>query len=338
MRAYDVQDLERHAEMLANRVKKNSRRLKDSFARKNIGAYRLYDRDIPEVRVVVDYYEGHLVVSEYVRLQTASVPEWLETMGRAAANAIGVPHDRIHLKRRRTRPSRGSRYAKLRQTGRRMKVREGDFEFWVNLDDYVDTGLFPDHRNTRAMVKGESQGAHFLNLFGYTGAFTCYAAKGGAKTTITVDLSRTYLEWARDNMRLAGHTGSQHQFAQENVWHFLDKARSKRHRFGLCVLDPPSFSTVGEGSADFDIQRDHVALLEQTLLLMNPGGILYFSTNHQRFEPHFRPHKGTKPTQTRAKTGAQKLNEADCQEITATTVPLDYRNKNVHRVWRIQSP
>lgn len=291
--------------MLANRVRKTFRRLHGTFERQSIGAFRLYDRDIPEIRAVVDWYEGHVVVGEYTRQQTAGLPGYLDALAKAAGEAAGATH--VHVKRRRTRPREGERYERLEElTGERIPVRERDLRFLCNLDDYLDTGLFNDHRETRALVRAESQGRHVLNLYGYTGSFTCAAAKGGALSTTTVDVSSTYLRWAGDNLKLNALEGPQHALHRGDAREYL---RTTRDRFGLCVLDPPSFSDGG-----FDIQKDHPKLVEAALAVLEPGGVLWFSTNHQRFEPHL---------------------PAAAVEMTARTVPADYRNRTAHRSFRI---
>jgi len=289
------------AEMFANRVRKNFRKLYGPFERRRIGAFRIYDRDIPEIRAVLDWYEGHLVIAEYEREQTE--PGFMEAMAAAAAQALDVPSNRVHLKRRRTG---AARYERLARTGKRIEVREGDLRFLVNLDDYIDTGLFPDHRETRALVRAEAQGAALLNLFGYTGSFSCAAALGGARATTTVDASQSYLDWARDNLRLNGLAG---ELVCAEVDDFLSRAGARR--WTLCVLDPPSFSDRG----NFDVQRDHRELIDRTLAVLEPGGVLWFSANHQRFEP--------------------RLEGLRCEELTAKTVPVDYRNRAVHRSFRI---
>jgi 23S rRNA G2069 N7-methylase RlmK/C1962 C5-methylase RlmI len=311
LRSFAV-DVRQQAEMLANRARKNFRRLHRAFEREGIGAFRVYDWDVPEIRATVDWYEGHLVVAEYERSQTRDTPGWLEAMGSAAAGALGVPPDQVHLKRRRTRPAQGPRYERLARTGRRIDVRERGLRFWVNLDDFIDTGLFPDHRETRARIRSEAAGADFLNLFGYTGSFTCAAAAGGARTTVTVDTSEGYLSWARDNLEANGAGGDRHQLVREDAGDYL--ARAGR-RFSLCVLDPPSFSTRA-GAAAFDVQRDHRGLVESALAALRPGGVLYFSTNHQRFEP--------------------RLEGLGAEEITRETAPPDYR-RTPHRSFRMVS-
>ena len=310
-------EISRQAEMLANRVKKTFKQLHKRFEQRQIGAFRLYDRDIPEIRVVVDWYEGHLVVGEYARTQTDALPGWLDALAGSAAAALAVGPERVHVKRRRTRPQDGGqRYAKLGQSQRRFEVREGDLRFWVNLDDYLDTGLFADHRETRRRVREEASGRDLLNLFGYTGTFTCHAIRGGATSTTTVDASSRYLAWAKDNLELNKLAGARHELVRADVREWLGQAARGKRRWQVVVLDPPSFSDKGEG---LDVQRDHVALVEDTLPLVAPGGVLYFSTNHQRFEPQLDGLRGL----------------AECREITEETVPEDYRNRQVHRCWRI---
>jgi 23S rRNA (cytosine1962-C5)-methyltransferase len=295
--------LDEQARMLANRVRKSFRKLHPRFEQRQIGAFRIYDRDIPEIRAAIDWYEGHLVVAEYAREQTARVP-WLETMARAAAEALEVRWERVHLRRRRA----GESYERLGRKGERIEVRERELRFLVNLDDYLDTGLFADHRETRALVRAEAAGKSFLNLFAYTGTFTCVAAKSGAQTT-SVDASQTYLDWAGDNLALNGLPAG--DLVRSDVFDFL--ARAGPRRWSLCVLDPPSYSD--HGGRVFDVQRDHRALIEKTLAVLERGAVLWFSTNHQRFEP--------------------QLEGLQFGEMTQKTVPEDYRNRAVHRSFRI---
>src|SRR5438132_10446644 len=207
--------------MLANRVRKNFRRLHRLFEREGVGAFRVYDWDAPEIRAAVDWYEGHLVVAEYERAQTRETSGWLEAMGAAASAALEVPPERVHLKRRHTRKTGAQRYGRLARTGERLAVRELGLRFWVNLDDYIDTGLFADHRETRARIRAEARGAEMLNLFGYTGSFTCAAAAGGAAGSATVDTSPASLRWAGENLELNGLGGPQHRLVREDARDFL---------------------------------------------------------------------------------------------------------------------
>jgi len=301
--------------MLANRVRKNSRKLRKSFDKEGIGAYRLYDRDIPEVRAVVDRYEDHLVVGEYARTQTADAPAYVETLANAAAEVLGIEDAKVHVKRRRTRPKTGARYHRLAKLDEGIEVRERELRFWVNLDDYLDTGLFSDHRDTRQLVTEWSSERAVLNLFGYTGAFTCAAAKGGATRTVTVDASGRYLAWAKDNLALNGLAGEPHELRTTDVSRYLAQTDET---FDLVIVDPPSFSS-SYGAGDFDVLRDHPALLASVARRVAPGGRVLFSTNHQRFEPRL-----------------GQLAFREVEEITARTVPRDYRNRTVHRAFVLQ--
>lgn len=301
--------------MFGNRVRKTYQRLRKTMARDIIEAYRLFDRDIPELRLVVDYYAGHAVLGEYVRDQT-DVPEFLPAMANALAQALEIPLANVHIKQRRT-GARGHRYERLERTGARLDVREGDLVFLCNLDDFIDTGLYADHRLTRQIVRKDAAGKDFLNLYAYTGAFTVAAAKGGAKSTVSVDASQQYLDWARENLARNDLEGTQHTFSAIDTLQWLDWAQRAGHRFDLAWVDPPSFSANRALNRDFDVVRDHRALLQAVIAVMRPGGIVYFSTNHQRFVADL---DGLGVT---------------VMDISAQTLPIDYRNQQVHRCWRL---
>lgn len=306
------------AEMLANKVKKRFRHLYKRFARQQIEVFRLYDWDIPEIRAVVDWYGGHLVVGEYTRTQ--STPEWLPIMGTAVAAALGVAPEMLHLKQRVYGKADGPRYSRLDTTHQTFVVSERDLKFHVNPWDFVDTGLFGDHRDTRQMVREAAAGRDFLNLFCYTGAFTCYAARGGARRSLSVDRSKSNLAWARRNLELNTIDTSCHRLVQMHAFEFLAAASAQAERFDLAVVDPPSFYTIKEKEAHFDINADHPRLLEAVARLMHRGGTIFFSTNHQDFSPRL-----------------EALGFGDVSEITAATIPEDYRHKRkcIHRCWRI---
>ena len=304
------------ATLLSNRVRKRYAHLRKRFARRNIDCFRLYDWDIPEIRAVIDWYAGHLVVAEYVRTQTEA--QWLPQMAAAVAKALDVPSERVHVKHRRTNTKEGLRYSKMGSKGERFKVHERDLLFWVNLGDFLDTGLFSDHRETRVIIQDVAAGKSFLNLFAYTGAFTCAAAAGGAKATVTVDRSSTYLKWARDNLELNGLWDKQHSVVQSDVDKYLLQAHRKGQRFTLAFVDPPSFFQDQTKKVSFDINRDHPELIRNVLKVMAPGSTVFFSTNHQRFEPRF-----------------EGLRITDLREVTPKTIPEDYRNRKIHRCWRM---
>jgi 23S rRNA (cytosine1962-C5)-methyltransferase len=305
-----------HAEMLSNRVKSRFQYLSKRFKRQDVECFRLYDWDIPEVRAIVDWYAGHIVIAEYERTQTG--PDWLPHMAVAVGETLGVPPEKVHMKRRHTRTSGKERYARMEKSGERIEVRERGLRFLVNLKDFLDTGLFSDHRDTRLIIKGLAKDNDLLNLFGYTGAFTCAAAAGGARSTVTVDQSGTYLNWARDNMELNGMMGKQHLFIASDAGEFLESARTSGRVFTLAFIDPPSFFTFGEKNIDLDINRDHPMLLKTLLPVMAKGATIFFSTNHQRFEPRM-----------------EGLPVKDLVEITPASIPEDYRNRKVHRCWRM---
>lgn len=315
----DNEKYRNQARMLANRVKKKYNHLRKRYARQNLDVFRLYDWDIPEIRAVVDWYAGHLVVGEYKRNQ--STPDWLPLMGNAAADALNVPAANLHLKERKTGIKEGTRYRRINHTNRLIPMRERDLSFYINLDDYVDTGLFSDHRNTRQMVREMAAGKDFLNLYCYTGAFTCYAARGGAAATTSVDRSETAINWVRQNLDLNDLTGERHTLVQADTMKFLDRAIKKGWTYDLAVVDPPSYSTTRSTESHFDIAKDHPQMLNKVFELIRPGGLVFFSTNHQNFD---------------LKTDL--LPAADITEITRKTIPEDYVNKRkqIHRCWEIR--
>jgi len=317
MQTFDEETTRRHAGMLANRVLKRMKALEKGFRKEGIEAFRLYDWDIPEVRAVVDWYAGHLVIGEYVREQHG--PAYLPTLAEAVGAALGVPPERRHLRQRRTgRPEDGPRYLPLGQGGPLLPVRERDLVFLVNLEDRLDTGLFADHRETRRMIRELARDRTFLNLYAYTGTFTCAAMAGGARASWTVDRSARSLDWARDNLRRNDLLGPACHLERDDARSFLARAASRGLRFDLLFVDPPSFSESPEER--FEVQRDHPALLLEVLEVASPGALIFFSTNHQRFEPRL-----------------LDLPVRSFREITEQTVPRDYRNRRVHRCWRIEA-
>ncbi len=307
------------AEMLANKAKKRFKHLRKRFKKQNIEIFRLYDWDIPEIRAVVDWYAGHLVIAEYTRQHT--VPQWLPTMAKALATALDVPMKNVHLKERRVGKQDGHRYERIDRTNAKIVMNERDLKFIINPFDYVDTGLFSDHRNTRKMVREMAEGKDFLNLYCYTGSFSCYAAKGGARTTLSVDRSETAVTWARENMELNNIEPETNVLVQAPTFEFLKQAAEVNRSFDLAVVDPPSFSTSRDNGEAFDIARHHPRLLRAVIRVMRPGGTIFFSTNHQNFTP---------------KMDGIAVTEA--VEITSKTIPEDYQSKKktIHRCWKIR--
>ena len=304
-----------------NRLLRMGKHWKKWARRQGITCFRLYDRDVPEVPLAIDWYDGNLAVAEYVRPHDRTEIEhdmWLERMMETLAEALEVDPQQVTLKRRR-RQRGPAQYERQSEEGRRMLVGEGGHKFEVNLSDYLDTGLFLDHRITRAMVEREARGKRFLNLFGYTGAFTVYAAAGGAAETTTVDLSNTYLDWARRNLQHNGLAHSRHRMIRDDAVGFLRHQPQRRGGlFDLAVVDPPTFSNSKRTPDIWDVQRDHVEVLNLVLDRLAPGGKIFFSTNFRRF-----------------KFQQEELRGATVREISRQTVPPDFRNKRIHRCWTI---
>ncbi|WP_189461335.1 class I SAM-dependent methyltransferase [Jeongeupia chitinilytica] len=300
-----------------NRLAKNAKHWGKWARRQGIQCYRLYDRDVPEFPVVVDWYAGkvHLAEVETGWVQTEEDHEaWLAELWYATGEALGIPEDEISVKLRR-RQKGEAQYEKTGNEGDEFVVEEDGLKFIVNLDAYLDTGLFLDHRNTRKRVRGEAAGKRMLNLFCYTGAFSVYAAAGGARETVSVDLSNTYLAWAKRNLAENGLDTAAHTQVRADVLQWLGDAERAGEKFDLIVCDPPSFSNSKKMAGILDVQRDQRYLVETALDLLNPGGVLYFSNNLRRF----------------------KLDEALaplCEDISAESVPEDFRNKRIHQCFR----
>jgi len=312
-------DSERQAEEFANRLRNRARHLR-RWPKRGITCYRLYERDVPDVPLVVDRYEDALHIAEFARphdRSPAQHADWLDLMARTAGEVLEVPRARVFLKHR-DRQRGTSQYERVDDRGAKFAVHEGGLKFIVNLSDYVDTGLFLDHRLTRQMVRDTAAGKHFLNLFAYTGSFSVYAAAGGAASTTTVDKSTTYIDWARENLALNGFTGPEHYFVRSDIREFLDGLKP-RDQWDLAVVDPPTFSNTKDALDVWDVQRDYAELLTTLAHHITPGGILFFSTNFRRF----------------------KLDEAalaahyTIRDITRQTIPEDFRNERIHACWRL---
>jgi 23S rRNA (guanine2445-N2)-methyltransferase / 23S rRNA (guanine2069-N7)-methyltransferase len=312
------------AAMFANRLRKNHKTLQRWLNTDNIHAYRLYDADMPEYAVVVDVYEG---AQRWVHVQEYQAPKHVaadkarfrlkEAMG-VIAEVLQVDESRLFFKVRKQQKGR-AQYEKLGESKHFHEVEENGCRFLVNFQDYLDTGLFLDHRPIRKLIAAHAAGKDFLNLFAYTGTASVYAAKGGARSTTTVDMSNTYLDWAQRNMRRNGFAGKQHQFIQADCLQWLAQA-PRQLRFDLIFLDPPSFSTSKRMQQSFDVQRDHVAMIRQTLQHLRPGGLLIFSNNLRSF-----------------KLDSEALADLDVKDITRQTIPKDFaRNPKIHQCFCIQ--
>lgn len=314
--------LEEQKKIFANRLQKRARHLRRWPTKRGITCYRLYEKDIPEVPLIVDRYEDHLHIIELERPHDRDVAQhadWLDHMAATAADTLDMDRDNVHVKSR-LRQRGSQQHEKLDDTAEEFVVHEGGLKFRVNLTDYTDTGLFLDHRNARAMVRDMSQGLRVLNLFAYTGAFSVYAADGGATTVTTVDWSQTYLKWARRNMHLNGFSDEQrYTFVRADAREFF-QSLTEPVQFDLVVCDPPTFSNSKRTEHNWDVQRHHTLLLRELLAHTSPGGHILFSTNFRRIQ--FRDD--------------QLPPNASVREITKQTLPEEYRNRRIHRSWLIQ--
>ncbi len=305
---------------LLNRLRKRARHLDAWARREGVTAYRLFDRDVPGWHFAVDRYADWLVVHEYPwkpgdPLHARRRVELLD----ACACVLGVPADRTIVKSHERHRWGESQYGRT-GPGRRLEVTEGGLRFEVDISAHLDTGLFLDHRRTRALVRGLSRGRRVLNLFSYTGAFSVYAGAGGASRVVSVDLSAVYLDWARRNLARNGLDGPRQELRREEVRAFVRDA--PRGQFDLIVLDPPSRSASRGVPGEFQVQRDHGELLAGVAALLSPGGVLVFSTNLRDFV---------------LKPGALR-GDHRISELTPGSLPEDFRARPPHRCWRIERP
>lgn len=310
-----------HINDFINRLGKNLKHQLKWAKRHNIQAWRIYDKDIPQFPFAIDVYAEHIHLQEYDTgwlMQPEERQQWLNAVCEAVQFVTGFPKQNIHLKQR-ARQKGNSQYEKTGTTGEHFIIQENGRQFWVNLDKYLDTGLFLDHRNTRQKVGNSAAGKRFLNLFSYTGSFTVYAATGGAIYSETVDLSNTYLEWAKQNFQLNHINLTQHQIIRADVFQYLNDAKIQNKQFDMIVLDPPSFSNSKKMLDILDIQRDHITLIDGAMALLDSQGILYFSNNLRSFV----------------------LNDVlmaryAIKDISKQSVPEDFRNKKIHQCWEIR--
>jgi len=315
-----VLELSENAEMFANRLKKNLKHMR-KWARKNdVTCYRVYDADLPDYAVAIDLYADHAHVQEYAppkSIDPQKAVQRLNDVMQSLPSLLDIPAANVALKLR--KKQRGTeQYQAHSSQKQRFQVMESGLKFWVNLTDYLDTGLFLDHRITRQLLMADARGKDFLNLFAYTGSGTVYAAAGGASSTTTVDMSNTYLDWAKDNMAVNGFTEESHQYIRANCVEWLQQAQQGEKRYDLIFLDPPTFSNSSRMEDVFDIQRDHVSLISNAMSLLTPTGQLYFSTNNRQF-----------------KLDVEQLADFQNQDISKKTLPRDFeRNQKIHYCWK----
>ncbi len=298
--------------MFGNRLTKVFRHLQKQAKKQGITCYRVYDHDLPEYPLCIEFYGDKLYVAEYKRQHRMTEEEhdqWMEDALETICQTLTVNKSDIFLKLRQRKPGRLGQYQKLDVAQHEFEVEENGLKFIVNLSDYLDTGLFLDHRLTRQRVRGEAGGKKVLNLFAYTGSFSVYAAAGNASEITTVDMSKTYLNWAERNMTLNGFSNEEkYQFIHTDALQYIKDLTPGQ--FDLVVLDPPTFSNSKRMEDFLDIQRDHVSMINQCMDAIAPGGALYFSTNYRKFV-----------------LDRENINAAGIRDITRATTPFDFEGK-----------
>lgn len=297
--------------MLRNRLAKVFKHVSKSAKRQNISCYRIYDHDLPEFPFSIDQYEDKLYIAEYKRRHNLTDEKhdlWMSKSKTVIADVLAINTKNIFTKLRQRKAGRGGQYQKTDNTQNEFIIQENGLKFIVNLNDYLDTGLFLDHRVTRKMVMEQSKNKRVLNLFAYTGSFSVYAAAGGAKQVTTVDLSKTYLSWAERNMQLNCFINEQFTTVHADVLQYLKLMED--NSYDIIVMDPPTFSNSSRMDEFLDIQKDHVNLINDCLNILAPGGLLYFSTNYTKFQ-----------------LNSQEINSKNIKDITKATTPFDFEGK-----------
>ncbi|MNK69887.1 Ribosomal RNA large subunit methyltransferase K/L [compost metagenome] len=304
-------------QMFANRLQKNLKALGKWVKREGIDCYRVYDADMPEYSMAIDLYHDWVHVQEYAAPKSIDPEKASARMFDALAaipQALNIDKSRVVVKRR-ERQSGTKQYERQAAQGKFVEVNEGGVKLLVNLTDYLDTGLFLDHRPMRMRIQKEAAGKRFLNLYCYTATASVHAAKGGARSTTSVDLSKTYLDWARRNLSLNGYS-DKNRLEQGDVMAWLE---SSRDEYDLIFIDPPTFSNSKRMEGIFDVQRDQVQLIDLAMARLATGGVLYFSNNFRKFQLE------------------ENLAERYAvEEISAQTIDPDFaRNTKIHRAWKI---
>lgn len=308
--------------MFANRLAKNFKHISKWARRQGITCFRIYDHDIPQFPFAIDKYEDYIHVSEYETgyyMEREERDAWFLQCLTQIALQTNSQIDNIFLKKRQQQRGK-QQYDKYSEDSFETIGIENGLKFKLNLSDYLDTGLFLDHRPLRTKVKSMAEGKNVLNLFAYTGSFSVYAAAAKANLIVTIDLSNTYLNWAKENMELNGfYDETKHFFVQDDVIEWLESPPNQT-KFDIIIMDPPTFSNSKRMEGVLDIQRDYIDLINNALKLLNPSGILFFSTNFRRF-----------------KIDASELNTNYIKDITAQTIPEDFRDKKIHYCFEIKN-
>jgi 23S rRNA (cytosine1962-C5)-methyltransferase len=305
----------------ANRLQKVWKHYSKLARRQGVACFRFYDHDLPQFPFAIEWYDGAVHAAEYQRrhgMEDEAHDAWLQECKSTIAEVLQVPLESVFMKERKRKAGRQDQYEKFGEDKVERIVPESDLHFIINLTDYLDTGLFLDHRITREMVRKEIEGKRFLNLFCYTGAFSVHAAKGGAEQVVSVDMSKTYLNWAKRNMQFNKlYKDQQHHFLHEDVLAWIQDLPADS--FDVIVCDPPTFSNSKRMEGTWDVQRDHVALLRKLIRALSPDGVLYFSNNYKGFVLD----RDSLPTDR-------------IEDITRATTPFDFEGRLHRACFRIQ--
>jgi len=304
-------------DMIKNRLDKNFRKLKAWAGRNHIEAFRLYDRDIPEYPYIVDIYKDHFVVYDKTDSVVDAGKNFLPHVTEALKVLFKTGDDKIVIKRR-ARQEGLQQYEKLDRREDTFTVRESQAQLRVNLYDYLDTGLFLDHRPMRQVIFKTCKNKDFLNLFCYTGVVSVFAALGGARTTTSVDMSQTYLSWAQENFKLNQIPSEGHDFVNMNALEFLHKMQGQP-RFDVIFLDPPTFSNSKKMEEAFEVEKDQDFLVEKAMSMLRPEGVLYFSNNKRKF-----------------KMSENILQKYQIKDITKESIPQDFHDMKIHHCFEIK--
>ncbi len=314
-----IADGEDKSSIIKNCIRKKYRHLRKWAKRSLTDCFRIYNRDIKEYPIAIDFYAGRFCVQffSYDRDRDEPSLELKEDVGNALCSLFGISPDHIYW-RTRVKRSKIQQYEKMNEKEEFFFVFEYGARFKINLYDYLDTGLFLDHRETRRMVHSIAKNKRVLNLFSYTCSFSVFAALGGASFTKSVDLSNTYTEWGRDNFIINSLGLGNNEIVREDCLKFLDNEIRSRSSFDIIIIDPPTISRSKKMDKMFDVQIDYPLLIKKAIKLLSSNGIIFFSTNSRKF-----------------KLDESLFGQCLIKEITNKTIPLDFCNKKTHRCWEI---
>lgn len=314
-----IADGEDKSSPFANSIRNSYKHVRKWAKRTETNCFRLYDREVPHFPLAIDFYAGRICVHYFAPSREEEEPseELVNEVARVIKSLLDIEADQIFWRTRaRTKITR--QYEKIGEDGDHFQVQEFGIKFWVNLTEYLDTGLFLDHRETRHYVSKIAKGKRVLNLFSYTASFSVHAAAAGAAYTKSVDLSNTYTAWAKENFALNNLSLDTNEVVRDDCMQFLQPEIYRNLRYDIIIIDPPTISRSKKMDDLFDIQKDYIVLINLSLKLLNPNGVIFFSTNSRKFS-----------------FDENQFSKAIIKEVTSQTLPLDFSDKRIHRCWKI---